>query len=264
MAEVKTCTRCQEEKPRSDFYKDSAKKDGLASYCKPCDLEANRERRDRLRGRGRVNVEWSEDLFLEKLAERFPHLKLASPYVKAQETVTLECLRCGNIIKMRPRDVAGNRFSGHCKECLRLKKGREFVAELLKAGYFPQFRPEDYQRNGQALEVLCGNGTLFTTNRRDFMATTRPRRGCVCSACKEKPRTHKFRSELEARADLEEHGFILAGPYRNTGTHVVGFWVECGHYDYLKPVCIFIRKAGCQTCYDQRRSEAVKLGKQVA
>lgn len=49
---MKTCASCGEEKPAKEFGKDSAKKDGLRSYCKPCDVakaqaryEANKERR---------------------------------------------------------------------------------------------------------------------------------------------------------------------------------------------------------------------------
>lgn len=33
----KICTKCKEEKPLSEFYKDKSKKDGLKYYCKECD-----------------------------------------------------------------------------------------------------------------------------------------------------------------------------------------------------------------------------------
>lgn len=258
----KTCARCKEVKPLEEFYRDRAKKDGRSSYCKLCDLLTSRERRDRIRGRGRVNIEWSEALFLEKLAARFPYLRLASPYVKSTESVCLECLRCGNRIRMRPRDVDSDRFQGYCKECLRLKKAREFIAGLLKAGYFPQFTEDDYQRRSQPLPVKCPYGNLFRATYQDFMATTRPPQACKCSECKQ-PKPRKFRSELEARADLEEAGFIVVGPYVNTSTHVIGYWKECGHYTYQMPKCVFLRKQGCKPCYDKRRSEIAKAAKKV-
>lgn len=79
---TKTCTRCQTEKPRSLFYRDKRRKDGLYSWCKECfkahcrsayDPEKDRARRHRWveeRGgsektRARVNAWRAEN------AERF-------------------------------------------------------------------------------------------------------------------------------------------------------------------------------------------------
>lgn len=38
---MKVCSKCKSEKPLSDYYKDSYKKDGLSSYCKPCRISAS-------------------------------------------------------------------------------------------------------------------------------------------------------------------------------------------------------------------------------
>lgn len=45
MCEVteKTCGHCKETKPFSLFYKNKAKKDGYANYCKPCANKAGRD-----------------------------------------------------------------------------------------------------------------------------------------------------------------------------------------------------------------------------
>lgn len=40
---MKTCTRCSEVKPRSEFYKRSSAKDGLQSVCKDCSRDASRD-----------------------------------------------------------------------------------------------------------------------------------------------------------------------------------------------------------------------------
>lgn len=40
---MKVCTRCNEEKESSDFYKHVRTKDGLAAYCIECDKLAKRE-----------------------------------------------------------------------------------------------------------------------------------------------------------------------------------------------------------------------------
>lgn len=41
---MKTCNRCKEEKPLSDFFSNKKRSDGVATYCKPCQLEYQRER----------------------------------------------------------------------------------------------------------------------------------------------------------------------------------------------------------------------------
>ena len=43
MAETKACYRCKVEKNTSEFYKNKAKKDGLSSSCKQCDLRLKNE-----------------------------------------------------------------------------------------------------------------------------------------------------------------------------------------------------------------------------
>lgn len=35
-SQMKTCSKCKETKPMSEFYKDRSKKDGLRSWCKSC------------------------------------------------------------------------------------------------------------------------------------------------------------------------------------------------------------------------------------
>lgn len=41
---TKTCTKCGETKPATDFYKHRSYKDGLANYCKSCDRDLHRKR----------------------------------------------------------------------------------------------------------------------------------------------------------------------------------------------------------------------------
>lgn len=45
---VKTCRRCGEEKPGSDFHRRAAAKDGLHSYCRPCNKDSVRDYRNNL------------------------------------------------------------------------------------------------------------------------------------------------------------------------------------------------------------------------
>lgn len=39
---MKHCPRCGEDKPRSDFFRDKSRKDGLRHICKPCATSMNR------------------------------------------------------------------------------------------------------------------------------------------------------------------------------------------------------------------------------
>jgi len=41
---MKRCNRCNQEKPKKDFFINSKRSDGLQTYCKPCHLEYGRER----------------------------------------------------------------------------------------------------------------------------------------------------------------------------------------------------------------------------
>lgn len=43
----KLCSKCEQSKLSIEFYKDSSKKDGLTSYCKPCRILSSKERVDR-------------------------------------------------------------------------------------------------------------------------------------------------------------------------------------------------------------------------
>lgn len=40
---MKTCTKCHQEKPRAEFYRDSQKSDGLSSHCAECKRTYTRE-----------------------------------------------------------------------------------------------------------------------------------------------------------------------------------------------------------------------------
>ena len=42
----KFCPKCEQMLPRSEFYKDSARKEGITAYCKPCKTAVNQNWRD--------------------------------------------------------------------------------------------------------------------------------------------------------------------------------------------------------------------------
>ena len=70
---MKTCTRCNEAKERTEFYKDRTKKDGLTSSCKQCARERSRKWREANPEKVvQCNKEWREnnpDLFAAYLGK---------------------------------------------------------------------------------------------------------------------------------------------------------------------------------------------------
>jgi hypothetical protein len=42
----KRCSMCKKLKPRTEFYKESSRKDGITGYCKPCKLEKTKKWRE--------------------------------------------------------------------------------------------------------------------------------------------------------------------------------------------------------------------------
>ncbi len=47
MSEVKRCTKCGEEKPLNEFYREARSKDGYKAWCKACSNASDRARRRR-------------------------------------------------------------------------------------------------------------------------------------------------------------------------------------------------------------------------
>lgn len=47
MSEVKRCTKCGEEKPLNEFYREARSKDGHKAWCKACSNASDRARRRR-------------------------------------------------------------------------------------------------------------------------------------------------------------------------------------------------------------------------
>ena len=46
--DLKTCSKCKEEKPRSEFYRDKSKKDGLFCRCKGCQKQHYKENAEKI------------------------------------------------------------------------------------------------------------------------------------------------------------------------------------------------------------------------
>ncbi|MEV4269496.1 hypothetical protein [Micromonospora aurantiaca (nom. illeg.)] len=260
---MKECNKCHEVKPTSEFSKDRSKKDGFFTQCKSCKSAANKDWQKKRRSNDyEPRIRYTEESLMARL-EDFPYLRVVSPF--ATNGVDLECTRCGTVQRNRPNYICSDKFQGLCRECLRLKKAREFIAELYKDGYFPQFTEDDYKGNQQSLPVKCPYGNVFMTRRGYYMDLKREmQRGCGCKECKH-GYLHKpvVRSVEKARVDLEAEGFILIGEWHGVDTPIFGYWKACGHHTYQMPKCVFLRKQGCKPCYDKRRSEITRAALKV-
>jgi hypothetical protein len=67
---MKTCTKCKEEKPFSEFHKNRAKKDGLCVHCKTCKIEVAKshyeKNKDHFREYKRKYRQENKDLIRER------------------------------------------------------------------------------------------------------------------------------------------------------------------------------------------------------
>jgi hypothetical protein len=102
---MKTCRRCSNEKPASDFGSNSRMKDGLRSWCRECDrtyaLEWRRQNRERYLKSGRAWKAANQDRQLEykrrhralNHQKEYARGKVAAE-VKAGRLVPLPCTRC--------------------------------------------------------------------------------------------------------------------------------------------------------------------------
>lgn len=71
---MKTCTKCQQAKPLSEFYPDRSKKCGIAARCKSCNLEYRKAWEARNPGRGKRRYWGNRDGERERhlVSGRFP------------------------------------------------------------------------------------------------------------------------------------------------------------------------------------------------
>jgi hypothetical protein len=96
---MKTCPSCQISCPAKDFYRNSSRKDGLASYCKDC-FEAKRKKHT---------------------ARNIEKVRLNPPTGKKQ------CSRCLNKKSLEEFVKNRNNFDGlacECKSCMKEYKQR--------------------------------------------------------------------------------------------------------------------------------------------
>ena len=57
---MKTCSRCKESKPLSDFYSDKAKLDGKRNFCSACDREKSKNYREQFPEKAKLQVRSSK------------------------------------------------------------------------------------------------------------------------------------------------------------------------------------------------------------
>lgn len=115
---MKRCSKCEIEKPKSEFYRDSRSKDGLSYTCKSCNSERGKKWRETHSNRVR---EYRQEYLLKnevKLREQIVNkTKRAMLFVQSLKT---PCVKCGEdrhwVIQFHHIDPSTKKFtigSGH-------------------------------------------------------------------------------------------------------------------------------------------------------
>lgn len=161
MSDLKTCTRCGEHKPPSDYYKHSQTRDRLAPHCKACDNKRSRKvtgtRINRNRARHRAIADligFHEDEFSALLAIRLAEAEQEAEAL-ASEPAAKEHYR-SEPVRLKPGkrmagQKAGDRIDvARCPHCV---KHHDRGHACASCGASPTQRP-----NPQALpqEKACG------------------------------------------------------------------------------------------------------------
>ena len=110
---MKTCSKCGEVKPLTEYYRDARSKGGLRSCCKPCHIEAvktwivaNPEKHATYRDR------WKREN-PEKTADRISRWQQANPEKHRAHVAVMNAIRHGKIVS-QPCVVCGDKKSeGH-------------------------------------------------------------------------------------------------------------------------------------------------------
>ena len=69
--DTKYCYACKQERPKTDFYKDKSRKDGLDSRCKPCHKKYYEDNKDKLREYWKKRYEDNKDKLREYSKEYY-------------------------------------------------------------------------------------------------------------------------------------------------------------------------------------------------
>ncbi len=131
---MKVCAKCNSEKQLSEYYKDSAKKDGLSSYCKPCRIIAstkwhseNTNRAREIRAKWRVsNPDKSRESSAKWIRENPDKRKesiekwIANNPEKVRANSRIQC----HTRRARIRGLTGSLSAGLADRLFKLQRGK--------------------------------------------------------------------------------------------------------------------------------------------
>ena len=97
---MKKCTKCLEDKPRSEFYKESKVKSGLQSQCKSCVLDKSKrhylENKDRIAEKNRARRLGNKDKYATRQRD-YKYKMSSEQYQKLLEEQNHACAICGKV-----------------------------------------------------------------------------------------------------------------------------------------------------------------------
>jgi len=161
MEQLKVCSTCKESKPRSEFYKNKSKKDGLHPQCKVCSKENAKNWYKANPERGKENAKnWRE----------------ANPE--------------------RKKENAKNWYKANLERDKENKKAKQAKYKEINAN-----RPESYYTDREGRSKICGKCKLdrplirFNLNKSNFDGLA-----AECLNCRNEYRKHKYNTDPEFRA----------------------------------------------------------------
>ena len=84
MSDAKVCTKCKEEKPRSEFYKNRRVKDGFQNQCKVCEKQYYQENREKILNRAKQHYQENREKILDYAKQHYQENKEKLPDYRKQ------------------------------------------------------------------------------------------------------------------------------------------------------------------------------------
>jgi len=188
---------------------------------------------------GALNKRWTNERLDGWLAKNKPGWKRIGKVVSRTVPVKLVCDK-GHEIDVRIQHLQqGN----GCKVCAAIRQRKnpdEVKAFFEERGYTIV---GEYKGMNTKVEVICPNGSSWSVRPGNFYRGTR----CPCNKCRTFKR-RKRRTPEELIKCIQEKGYLVKSPIKDTKTRIVVECLDCGYERTVIVSSIIHGKSGCPRC----------------